>query len=93
MRKADIANEIYKQVGISKNEAADIVELVLNMLKAVLQKGDSVKIAGFGNFVVRSKGARIWSAWSAGDVALIRSRSRVTSPTAFGQYQYSSSKP
>jgi integration host factor subunit alpha len=46
MRKADIANEIYKQVGISK------------MLKAVLQKGDSVKIAGFGNFVVRSKGAR-----------------------------------
>jgi integration host factor subunit alpha len=58
MRKADIANEIYKQVGISKNEAADIVELVLNMLKAVLQKGDSVKIAGFGNFVVRSKGAR-----------------------------------
>ena len=58
MRKADIANEIHKQVGISKNEAADIVELVLNMLKAVLQKGDSVKIAGFGNFVVRSKGAR-----------------------------------
>ena len=58
MRKADIANEIYKQVGISKNEAADIVELVLNMLKAVLHKGESVKIAGFGNFVVRSKGAR-----------------------------------
>ena len=57
MRKADIANEIYKQVGISKNEAADIVELVLNMLGRVT-KGDSVKIAGFGNFVVRSKGAR-----------------------------------
>ena len=58
MRKADIADEIFKQVGISKNEAADIVELVLNMLKSVLQKGESVKIAGFGNFVVRSKGAR-----------------------------------
>ena len=51
MRKADIANEIFKQVGISKNEAADIVELVLNLLKSVLQKGESVKIAGFGNFV------------------------------------------
>jgi len=58
MRKADIANEIFNQVGISKNEAADIVELVLNMLKSVLHKGESVKIAGFGNFVVRSKGAR-----------------------------------
>lgn len=58
MRKADIAEEIFKQVGISKNEAADIVEFVLNLLKSVLQKGESVKIAGFGNFVVRSKGAR-----------------------------------
>lgn len=55
MRKADIADEIFKQVGISKNEAADIVEYVLNLLKSVLQKGESVKIAGFGNFVVRSK--------------------------------------
>ena len=42
----------------TKNDAADIVELVLNLLKGVLQKGDAVKIAGFGNFVVRSKGAR-----------------------------------
>jgi len=58
MRKADIANEIFTQVGVSKNDAADIVELVLNLLKGVLQKGDAVKIAGFGNFVVRSKGAR-----------------------------------
>ncbi|MBX3302908.1 MAG: integration host factor subunit alpha [Nitrospira sp.] len=58
MRKADIAEEIFKQVGISKNEASDIVEFVLNLLKSVLQKGESVKIAGFGNFVVRSKGAR-----------------------------------
>lgn len=58
MRKSDIANDIYEKVGISKNEAADIVELVLNLLKAVLQKGESVKIAGFGNFIVRNKGAR-----------------------------------
>ena len=44
MRKADIANEIFKQVGVSKNEASDIVELVLNLLKSVLQKGESVKL-------------------------------------------------
>lgn len=58
MRKADIANEIYEKVGVSKKEAADIVEFILNLLKEVLHKGESVKIAGFGNFVVRSKGAR-----------------------------------
>ena len=55
MRKADIANEIYKQVGISKNEAADIVELVLNMLKAVLHKGESVKIAEIGRASCRER--------------------------------------
>ncbi|MCZ6780384.1 MAG: HU family DNA-binding protein, partial [Nitrospirae bacterium] len=54
MRKADIANEIYEKVGVSKKESADIVEFVLNLLKEVLRKGESVKIAGFGNFVVRS---------------------------------------
>ena len=46
MRKADIANEIYEKVGVSKKEASDIVELVLNLLKTVLQKGESVTIAG-----------------------------------------------
>jgi integration host factor subunit alpha len=58
MRKADLATEIYEKVGISKKEAADLVELVLNMIKGVLQKGESFKIAGFGNFVIRSKGPR-----------------------------------
>jgi integration host factor subunit alpha len=58
MRKADIANEIYEKVGVSKKEAADIVEYVLNLMKNVLHKGESIKIAGFGNFVVRSKGPR-----------------------------------
>ncbi len=58
MRKADIANEVYERVGISKKEAAEIIEIVLDMIKGVLQKGETVKIAGFGNFIVRSKRAR-----------------------------------
>jgi len=58
MRKADIASEVYEKVGISKKEAAEIVEVVLNVIKGVLQQGESVKIAGFGNFIVRNKRAR-----------------------------------
>jgi len=58
MRKSDIANDVYEKVGISKKEAADIVEIILNTIKSVLQQGQTVKIAGFGNFVVRSKRAR-----------------------------------
>jgi len=58
MRKSDIANDVYEKVGVSKKEASDIVEIILNTIKSVLQKGETVKIAGFGNFVVRSKRAR-----------------------------------
>ena len=58
MRKADIANEIYEQIGLSKKEAAEIIETILETLKEVLEKGETIKIAGFGNFVVRSKRAR-----------------------------------
>lgn len=58
MRKADIANEIYERIGISKKEAAEIIETILDTVKSVLQKGETVKIAGFGNFVVRSKRSR-----------------------------------
>lgn len=58
MRKADIANEVFEKVGISKKESADLLEVILNLIKEVLRKGDTVKIAGFGNFVVRHKNAR-----------------------------------
>lgn len=58
MRKADIANEIYEEIGLSKKEAAEIIETILDTVKGALQKGETVKIAGFGNFVVRSKRSR-----------------------------------
>lgn len=58
MRKADIANEVFEKLGISKKESADILEVILNSIKEVLKKGEMVKIAGFGNFVVRQKRAR-----------------------------------
>ena len=58
MRKADIANQICEKVGIPKTESMDLVEYILDSMKATLQKGDAVKIAGFGNFMVRSKNER-----------------------------------
>lgn len=58
MRKADIAREFIDTLGISKKESADMLEVVLNLIKEDLRKGEMVKIAGFGNFVVRQKRAR-----------------------------------
>ncbi|MCH8041156.1 MAG: integration host factor subunit alpha [Nitrospinae bacterium] len=58
MRKADIANQVCEKVGVSKTEAMELVEYVLDCMRGVLQNGEPVKIAGFGNFLVRNKGQR-----------------------------------
>ena len=58
MTKADIIERIYEKVGLSKEESSRIVELVLEALKETLEKGEKVKISGFGNFVVRAKRSR-----------------------------------
>ena len=59
MTKADIADVVYEKVGgFSKREAIDIVETVFETVKTTLEKGDKIKISGFGNFVVWDKKAR-----------------------------------
>ncbi len=59
MTKADIVETIYEKIGFSKKESADIVELVFDTIKETLEKGEKIKISGFGNFVVRAKRPRI----------------------------------
>lgn len=59
MTKAEIIEKIYTKVGFSKKESADIVELVFDTMKKTLEKGEKIKISGFGNFVVRQKRPRI----------------------------------
>jgi integration host factor subunit alpha len=58
MRKADIAEIICETAGVQKTDSMELLEKVLDIIKSMLQKGEVVKIAGFGNFVVRSKGER-----------------------------------
>jgi integration host factor subunit alpha len=59
MTRADLAESVYEQVGLSRNESADLVESVLEEVCQSLIKGDTVKISSFGSFSVRSKGERI----------------------------------
>jgi len=58
MTKADIVEKIYDKVGFSKKESAELVEVVFDIIKNTLEKGDKIKIAGFGNFVVKEKADR-----------------------------------
>ena len=57
--RAQLAERIYTQVGLSRNESAELLETVLNRLSKSLEGGESVKISGFGTFSVRQKGRRI----------------------------------
>jgi integration host factor subunit alpha len=59
MTKADIIEGVYEKVGFSKKESAEIVELVFDTVKETLERGDKIKISGFGNFQVRFKKARV----------------------------------
>ncbi|MCM2356972.1 MAG: integration host factor subunit alpha [Geobacteraceae bacterium] len=58
MTKADIVEKIYERVGFSKKESAELVETVFDIIKNTLEGGDKIKIAGFGNFVVKEKADR-----------------------------------
>jgi integration host factor subunit alpha len=57
--KADIIESVYERVGFSKKEAAEIVEMVFDTIKETLERGEKIKISGFGNFIVRDKKSRV----------------------------------
>lgn len=57
--RANLAEAIYAQVGLSRNESAELLETVLERMSAALEAGEAVKISAFGSFVVRQKGRRV----------------------------------
>lgn len=59
LTRADLAEAIYQEVGLSRSESAALVEFLIEEILSSLEKGEDVKISSFGNFVVRDKKARI----------------------------------
>jgi len=57
--RAQLSESVYQEVGLSRNESADLLEMVLSEIASALTKGESVKISSFGSFSVRSKGQRV----------------------------------
>ena len=57
--RADLAEAIYGQVGLSRNESAVLVEMVLDEISKQLIAGQTVKISSFGSFAVRQKNERV----------------------------------
>ncbi len=57
--RAQLAEAVYQEVGLSRNESADLLESVLNFMTESLIDNKTVKISSFGSFSVRQKGQRI----------------------------------
>ncbi|MEM7680313.1 MAG: integration host factor subunit alpha [Pseudomonadota bacterium] len=57
--RADLAEAVYEEVGLSRNESSDLVEAVLDEISDTLIKGDNVKLSSFGSFSIRQKGERV----------------------------------
>lgn len=57
--RAHLSEAVYQEVGLSRNESAELVESLLREISDALTKGDSVKISSFGSFSVREKGQRV----------------------------------
>jgi integration host factor subunit alpha len=58
MTRADIVDRIYEKVGLSKKEAQEIIEIIIDTITETLKEGETVKITGFGTFTVRKKAPR-----------------------------------
>ena len=59
LTRSDLSEAVYREIGLSRNESADLVETILGKIADSLIRGESVKISSFGTFAVREKGARM----------------------------------
>lgn len=59
LTRMDLSEAVFREVGLSRNESADLVESVLQHMSDALVRGEQVKISSFGTFSVREKSARI----------------------------------
>ncbi len=58
LTKADIVERLFEDIGLSRKEAKELVDLFFEEIKRSLERGDPVKLSGFGNFDLRDKNER-----------------------------------
>ena len=76
--RSTLSEAVFKNVGLSRNESANLVDSVFSEILTSLIKGDDVKISSFGTFIVRNKKERIGRNPKTGDEVPITARSVVT---------------
>ena len=72
--RADLAEAVYREIGLSRSESSELVESVINHIGSALLKGETVKLAGFGTFSLRDKKERMGRNPKTGKAVPITSR-------------------
>ena len=78
LTKADFAEKLFDKLGLNKREAKDLVELFFEEIKESLERGEEVKLSGFGKFELRDKTSRPGRNPKTGEEVAITARRVVT---------------
>lgn len=76
--KAELAETLFERLGLNKREAKDMVDGFFDEIRAALERGESVKLSGFGNFQLRDKPQRPGRNPKTGEEIAITARRVVT---------------
>jgi len=75
--RAQLSEAVYEEVGLSRNESADLVEAVLEEMVNALSDGETVKISSFGSFSIRQKSQRMGRNPKTGEEVPILPRNKI----------------
>ena len=78
LTKAKIVDTVHNELGFPKNRSAELIEILLEQIKATLGKGEDVLISGFGKFCVKEKKERRGRNPATGDDMMLAKRRVVT---------------
>ena len=78
LTRMDLSEAVFREVGLSRNDAAQLVESVLTHISDALVRGEQVKISSFGTFSVRDKAARVGRNPKTGEEVPIQPRRVLT---------------
>ncbi|MFP4044689.1 MAG: integration host factor subunit alpha [Rhodosalinus sp.] len=78
LTRMDLSEAVFREVGLSRNESAELVESVLAHISDSLVRGEQVKISSFGTFSVRQKAARVGRNPKTGEEVPIQPRRVLT---------------
>jgi integration host factor subunit alpha len=78
MTKADIVERVQTVTGFTKKDSFELVDLVFDLLKNILENGEKIKLAGFGNFEVKEKADRRGRNPQTGEEIIIEARRILT---------------